>query len=412
MNEGCIPTKTLLRSAEIAQLMRRGAEFGVPVQEVAVDMATIVNRKEAIIRGIREGIYRNLARSGITLLEGTARFRSPTEIEVGDTVIQSEKTIIAAGSRTRIPTIDGLDEVDYLTSSDALNLFKVPESLIIVGGGYIALEYAQMYNGFGSRVTVLGRNPQIAKTEDQDIANTLARLMREDGIAVHTDAAVISMRQENGRKLVTVRVDGTQKEFQATDLLIATGRIPNGDQLHAASAGIELRESAVTVDEQLRTSASNIWAIGDVIGGWMFTHKATYEGPYAALNAIRDAKKTVDYRVIPRAIFTHPPIGAVGLTEKQAGNAGYEIAVGSYNFENSGRAQAIGEARGRIKVVAEKKSGKILGFHILGPHADDLIHEAAVAMTAGDGTLKAITSTIHIHPTLSEAVKAAAKKVR
>lgn len=301
--------------------------------------------------------------------------------------------------------------MNYLTSADGLNLRYVPESLIIIGGGYIALEYAQMYHGFGSKVTVLGRNPQVARTEDEDIANALAELMREIGIAIYTGTPVLRVRQENGYKIATANLNGVEKEFRATDLLVATGRVPNGDQLNSDAAGIKLQESAIVVDEELQTSAANIWAIGDAIGGWMFTHKATYEGPYAALNAVKNAGKTVDFRVVPRAIFTHPPIGAVGLTEKQARDAGYEVAVGTYRFEHSGRAQAMGETRGLIKVVAEAKSSKILGFHILGPHADDLIHETAVAMNTGDGTLNAITSTIHIHPTLSEAIKAAAKAV-
>lgn len=411
MNEGCIPTKTLVRSAEVAQLVRRAAEFGVSVRDMAVDMATVVNRKEAIIRGIREDIYRNLARSDITFIEGQAHFRSPVEIEVDERVIRADKAIIAAGSRTGIPPIEGLDQVDYLTSGAALDLRRVPESLIIVGGGYIALEYAQIFHAFGSRVTILGRNPQLAKTEDPDIANALAELMREDGITVYTGAPVIRVRQEGGYKVVTARIDGVEREFRASDLLIGVGRVPNGDQLNAEAAGVELRGTAVVADEQLRTSAPNIWAVGDVTGGWMFTHVATYEGPYAALNAVKGAGKVADYRVVPRAIFTNPPIGAVGLTEPQAREAGHDVAVGTFRFEWSGRAKAMGEAQGLIKVVAKARSGKILGFHILGPHADDLIHEAAVAMNTGDGTLKAVTSTIHIHPTLSEAVKSAAKAV-
>jgi len=392
--------------------MRRAVGFGVPVGEVAVDMETVVNRKESIIRGIREGIYRNLVRRGIAFIEGEAHFRSPVEIEVGERVVQADKVIIATGSRSGIPSVEGLDSVNYLTSADGLNLRYVPESLIIIGGGYIALEYAQMYHGFGSKVTVLGRNPQVARTEDEDIANALAKLMREAGITIHTGTPVLRVRQENGYKIATANLNGIEKEFRATDLLVASGRVPNGDQLNVDAAGMKLQGSAIVVDDKLQTAASNIWAIGDVIGGWMFTHKATYEGPYAALNAVKNAGKTVDYRVVPRAIFTHPPIGAVGLTEKQARDAGHEVTVGTYRFENSGRAQAIGEARGLIKVIVEAKSRKILGFHILGQHADDLIHEAAVAMNTGDGTVKAITSTIHIYPTLSEAVKAAAKAVR
>ena len=413
MNEGCIPSKTLLRSAEVAALMRRAAEFGVPVQEVAVDMPTVVNRKEMLIRGIREGLYRNIANnSAIKLVEGEARFKSPVELEIGDTLYQADKSIIAAGSRIGMPSIEGLDEVDYLTSREGLDLRYVPSSMIIVGGGYVALEFAQMYNSFGSHVTLLGRNPQIAPGEDTDIANALADIMREDGVELYTNAPVNRIYEEHGTKVTIAEIDGEEREFRAESLLIATGRTPNGDQLALENTDAALNSTAIETDEQLRTGDPHIWALGDVTGGYMFTHMATAEGPYAALNAVKDAGRVVDYRVVPRAIFTNPAIASVGLTEQEARDAGHDVSIGLHQMEWTGRARANGESRGLIKAIADNKDGRILGFHILAAHADDLIHEAVIAMNVGDGTLENITRSIHIHPTLGEAVKDAAKRAR
>lgn len=413
MNEGCIPSKTLLRSAEVAALMRRAAEFGVPVQPVPVDMPTIVNRKEMIIRGIREGLYRNIAGSGaITLVEGEARFRSPEEIEVGEAVYRVDRTIIAAGSRTGIPLIEGLDRVDYLTSRQALDLRYVPSSMIIVGGGYVALEFAQIYNSFGSRVALLGRNRQIAPSEDADIANALADILRDDGIDLHTSAPVKSVRQEHGVKIAVAEIAGQEREFRAEVLLIATGRTPNGDQLALENTQVQLKGTAIVADEQLHTGDPHIWALGDVTGGYMFTHMATAEGPYAALNAVQNAGKVMDYRVVPRAIFTNPAIASVGLTEQEAREAGHDVAVGRFKMEDSGRARALGELRGLMKAVVDDRDGRILGFHILAAHADDLVHEVVAAMSVGQGTIDAITQSIHIHPTLGEAVKNTAKNAR
>ncbi len=393
--------------------MRRAAEFGVPVTEVAVDLPTVINRKEMLIRGIREDLYRDLANNhAITYMEDEARFRSPVELEIGGKVFRVEKSIVAAGSRIGIPEIQGLDRVAYLTSRSGLDLRKVPTSMVIIGGGYVALEFAQMYSGFGTQVTIVGRNSQIAPTEDADLAEALADIMREDGIRIHTGATVQQVFERDGSKVVEADLDGQRVDFRAETVLVATGRVPNGDQLRLENTDVRMNDTAIEADAQLRTADPHVWALGDVTGGYMFTHMATAEGPYAALNAVKDAGKKVDYRVVPRVIFTDPPLASVGMTEGQAREAGYDVKVGVHKMAWTGRARAHGESRGLIKALADPANGRILGFHILGARADDLIHEAVIAMNAGEGTLSALTGSIHVHPTMSEALKSVAKAAR
>lgn len=393
---------------------RRAAEFGVEVNgEVRFNLAQAVARKDAIVQGIIGGIYGALDRrqEAITLLRGEARFLNDHEVDTGEGRISFEKAIIAVGARNVTPPINGLATIDYLTNRTALLLEKLPASMVIIGGGYIGLEFAQMYSRFGTQVTLLGRNRQLAPGEDEELAALLANYLREEGINIYTNAPVTEVKTDGAGKVVTALVDGTETNFQAEAVLLAAGRGGNTDNLNLQAAGFEANERGfIAVDEQLRTGQPHIWAIGDVKGGWMFTHVATYDGPLAALNAVKGLGKSVDYRVVPRAIFTDPTLAAVGLTEAEARTQGYDISVGSVPADGA-RAKAIGDNRGRLKAVVNQKTGEILGFHILAPHGDDLLHEAVAAMH-NHGSIERISKSIHIHPTLSEMVKSAAKAAR
>ena len=283
--------------------------------------------------------------------------------------------------------------------------------MIIVGGGYVGIEFAQMYGRFGTRVTLLGRNSRLAPTEDPDLAQLLAGYLREEDIQVYTNAPVTSLRKDGHESVASAVVDGEEKEFRAEVVLQAAGRVGNTDRLDLEAAGVEtLAKGFVQVDDRLTTSQPNISAIGDVKGGWMFTHVATYDGPIAALNAVKGAGRSVDYRVVPRVIFSDPALAAVGLTETEASEQGYDVAVGSVPVQGA-RSLAIGDHRGRLKAVVNQADGEILGFHILAPHGDDLLHEVVAAMH-DHGRIERIGKSVHAHPTLSEMVKAAAKAAK
>ena len=393
---------------------RRAAEFGVEVDgSVRFDLRKAVARKDRIVKGIHDSIYSALNRrtEAITFLRGQARFLNDHEIDTGEQRLSFDKAIIATGARRQIPSIEGLEQIDYLTNESALLLEELPKRMVVVGGGYVGIEFAQMYGRFGTQVTLLGRNQHLAPGEDPELAVLLADYLREEKIAVHTNAPALRVHKAGSDTIATVLVDGVEREFACDALLLATGRVGNTDTLGLVEAGVAAEDRGfVTVNEQLQTSQPNIWAIGDVKGGWMFTHVATYDGPIAALNAIKGQSRTVDYRVVPRAIFSSPTLAAVGLTAEEAQKQGYDVLVGAVSA-TGGRSNTIGDTRGKLKAVVNKADGEILGFHVLAPHGDDLLHEAVAAMH-GKGTIDRISKSIHIHPTLSELVKSAARAAR
>jgi pyruvate/2-oxoglutarate dehydrogenase complex dihydrolipoamide dehydrogenase (E3) component len=393
---------------------RRAAEFGVEIAgDVRFNLRKAMARKDQIVAGIHKGIYGALERrkEAITFLRGQAKFLNEHEIDTGDGRLSFDKAIIATGARRQIPQIAGLEQVDYLTNESALQLETLPNRLVVVGGGYVGIEFAQMYGRFGTQVTLLGRNTHLAPGEDPELADLLAGYLREEGLDVYTDAPVLRVRQDGAGTIVTARIDNAEREFACDALLLATGRVGNTDTLGLVEAGVLAEKRGfVSVNEQLQTSQPNIWAIGDVKGGWMFTHVATYDGPLAALNAVKGQGRTVDYRVVPRAIFSSPTLAAVGLTVQEAQAQGYDVLVGEASAVG-GRSHAIGDTRGKLKAVVNKANDEILGFHVLAPHGDDLLHEAVTAMH-GNGTIDRISKSIHVHPTLSELVKSAARAAR
>lgn len=405
----------MIRSAEVMHTVaRRAAEFGVEIEgRIRFNLKTAVRRKDDIVQGIVDGIYSALRRrqEAITFLRGEARFLNDHEIDTGDDRLSFGKAIIAVGARNAVPPINGLDGIEYLTNRSALLLQDLPARLAIIGGGYIGLEFAQMYARFGTRVTLLGRNSHLAPGEDAELSGLLANYLRDEGIAVHTAAPVRTVQPRGAEKVVTAQINGTPTDFVADVVLLAAGRVGNTDSLNLQAAGIGVtKQGFVEVDAQLCTAQPHIWAIGDVKGGRMFTHVATYDGPIAALNAVKGLGKTADYRVVPRVIFTDPAFAAVGLTEAEARAQGYDVAVGSAPADGA-RAKAIGDNRGQLTAVVNRENNEILGFHILAPHGDTLLHEAVVAMHH-HGSIERISKSIHAHPTLSEMVKSAAKAVR
>jgi pyruvate/2-oxoglutarate dehydrogenase complex dihydrolipoamide dehydrogenase (E3) component len=385
---------------------------GVDPDEIRFDLAAAVDRKDQIVQGIIDGIHKNLElNKNITFINGQAEFTSPVDIRVNGKTITSKKAILAVGSRQFIPDIPGFDETGYITNNEGLQLRELPETMIIIGGGYIGVEFAQMYSRFGTQVTILGRAPRLMKKDEPELSEQLANILVQEGIEVHTSAEVVRAGREADQRFVIARIAGQEHRFKAAEILLAAGRVARVNNLGLEQAGVEMEGDFIKVDGQLRTRCKNIWSLGDANGGYMFTHRATYDGPIAALNAVKGDGKNVDYRVLPRAVFSEPALASVGLTEEEAIRAGYEVKSGVAYFKNSGRAKAIAQTEGLAKIVVESKTNEILGGHILGPHADDLIHEVVVAMQ-GEGKLETLTKSIHIHPTLSEAIKDAAKAAR
>lgn len=393
----------------------RAAEFGVRgvvPQALSFDLAAAMQRKDAIVAGIVAGIQRNIQRNnGIDFITGRAEFTSPVDLKVDGKALQADKTILAIGAAAVTPPIPGLEEAGYITNNEALQLSTTPTSMIIIGGGYIGVEFAQMYSRFGTKVTLLGRAPRVMRNEEPELSEYLGKLLADEGIELHTSAVVKTAGKTNGQRYVTAQVDGIEKRFESDVILLAAGRTARVADLGLDVAGVEMNGPFLSTNEQLQTTAPNIWSLGDANGGYLFTHRAIYDGPIAALNAVKGLGKTVDYRVVPRAAFTEPALASVGITEQEARDAGNEVKIGIEHFADYGRAQAIGETEGMVKLVVDAKNNQILGGHILGPHADMLIHQVAIAMHE-NGTLDRLTKTIHVHPTLSEVVKGAAKAAR
>ena len=385
---------------------------GVDPSRISFDLAAAVARKDEIVRRIIDGIYGWVNRSdNISFIRGRAEFDSPVDIRVDGRRISATKSILAPGSRTGDVTIPGLREVGFLTNHEGLELKELPGSMTIIGAGYIGVEFAQMYARYGTRVTLLSRSSGVMSHEEPELSEALAEILVRDGVDLRLGVPAIGAERNGDKRVVVAEVEGREHRFESDVILYAAGRVPRVDGLGLSETGVEVGSHGIRADAMLKTTAENIWSLGDVNGGAMFTHRAVYDGPIAALNAVRDEGRTVDYRVVPRAVFTQPALASVGLTEREATEAGHEVKTAVRTFESSGRARALGETEGLLKFIADAETGELLGGHILGPHADILIHELVVAMH-DRGTAEPMARSIHIHPTLSEMVKDAARGLR
>jgi dihydrolipoamide dehydrogenase len=384
--------------------MKRAKEFGLKADNIGFDYAQVKQRKDEIVaKLVGPRFERYLQRAGVRVFRGEASFVSPYEIEVGDEVVDSDHFIVATGSLPVIPPIPGLPETGYITSTEALDLTELPSSFLIIGAGAIGLEFAQAFISFESSVIVLELADRILTTEDEAISSMLARYLTEQGVNIQTKTRVLRAEKRSGKKVVLCETPEGRKSFEGSEILVATGRRPYFNGLNLDAVGVKVSKRGVVVDNCLKSSVPHIFAAGDAVGAYQFSHVAAYEGELAGANAAGKMSSAVDYRVVPRATFTYPEVGSVGLTENQAREQGREIAVSTFPFGSLGKALALGEAKGLVKIIAETEAGQILGAHILGPQAGDLVHELAVAMfnrvTAGE-----LAKVIHIHPTLPEAV--------
>lgn len=403
VNYGCIPTKTLVASAHAAHLARRGADFGIGTGEVSVDMAAVKARKDKISGGDREGLENWLAgMEGATLIRGHARFESPNTIRVDDQLLEADRIFLNVGGRAVVPDMPGLADVDYLTNVGILDLDVVPEHLVIIGGSYIALEFAQMYRRFGAQVTVVEKGPRLTGREDEDVSAAIKDILEAEGIAVVVGADAISFaKQENG---IAVTPSKGAEPIIGSHVLIAVGRIPNTDDLGLDAAGVETDSRGyVVVDDQLRTSAPHIWAMGDCNGKGAFTHTSYNDFEIVAANLLDDDPRRVSDRITTYALYIDPPLGRAGLTVDQVRKSGRKALVGKRPMTRVGRAVEKGETQGFMKVVVDAETQEILGASILGVGGDEVVHLILDVMTA-KLPYTAISRTMHIHPTVSELV--------
>jgi pyruvate/2-oxoglutarate dehydrogenase complex dihydrolipoamide dehydrogenase (E3) component len=404
VNYGCIPTKTLVASAHAANMARRGADFGVIVPDVRVDMAKVKARKDQIMLDDRHGVENWITgMPGATLIRGHARFTGPRTLRIDDDrEISADRVFLNVGGRAVVPDIPGLADVDYLTNVGILELDTVPEHLVIIGGSYIALEFAQMYRRFGAEVTVVERGPRLTPREDEDVSAAIKDILENEGIAVVLDASSMRItRAANGFDL-TPR-DGADP-VAGTRLLVATGRRPNTDDLGLDAAGVQTDDRGyIVVDDQLRTNVEGIWAMGDCNGRGAFTHTSYNDFEIVAANLLDGEPRRVSDRITTYALYIDPPLGRAGMTVEEVRRSGRPALVGKRPMTRVGRAVEKGETQGFMKVVVDAETEEILGAAVLGVGGDEVIHGILDVMSAG-ASYRTLTHTVHIHPTVSELV--------
>jgi dihydrolipoamide dehydrogenase len=412
LNWGCIPTKALLRGVELLESLEASKDFGIHVGEVSVDFSKLMARKDRAVKTLVSGVSGLMKSNGIEVIKGKARLISPQNMEVIDEkqqklAFQAQKIIIATGSVSADLPIPGAKLPGVIDSNGALQLTQVPESMVIIGAGPIGLEFGTIYAALGARVTILEMLPQILPSEDPEVASSLDKSLRRFKIQTLTGCRVEEIREESEgrRKVVAIAGEG-EKTFETQYVLVAVGRGPNVEGLGLEQAGVRFGKKGIEVNEKLETNVPGIYAIGDVTGQWLLAHFAMAQGQVAAENALGH-EAYMDSRVVPRCVYTLPEVAAVGMTETQAKDAGHELKVGRFPFAANGKATILGERSGLVKIVAETKYDEILGVHIFGPHATDLIGEAVTVMGL-EGTAPDMAQAIHPHPTLTEAMMEAA----
>lgn len=410
---GCMPTKTMLRSAEIAQLVRESSVLGIDTSPPHINWSRIVQRTKNLVKEFAEHRQHSAnSLKGVEIIRDWATFESPTSIRLSNQNVSADRFVISTGSVPRTPKSDplnqvpGLEEAGYITSDNILDMPELPQSLLILGGGAIAVEFAQLFCRLGVNITVIQRSPLVLSKIDSDISKALMRYLEHEGVRFVTETQLEKVELQSGLKTCTLRRNGRTESYSAEEILLAVGRQPAIAELKCANAGVECDNGWVIVDEYLRTSNQNIFAGGDVVGGpiigaHQLVHVAVQQGEIIGRNASNGCQHKFDRRLIPEAVFTDPAVGVVGLTDKEAMALNIPIITAVESFEEQGKALTRGQAKGLVKMIANKRTGEILGVHILGPEGADLIHEAIVLMHFR-ATVYDLISIPHLHPTLAE----------
>jgi dihydrolipoamide dehydrogenase len=428
LNWGCIPTKAMLRSADVFETLQHAQDFGILADNVRLDYAKVLQRKDTIVKGLTDGVGQLLKANGVTVYNGHARFTAPTTLDITGVgkaplgqggplynapadangqpkqSVEAKNVIVATGSMPASLPIPGSDLPGVINSDGAFMLKEVPKRIVIIGGGAVGTEWATLFAAFGSEVTLVELLPTLLPLEDEDMGKTLARSFQKRGMKVATGSTVSKIEEAKGKQLKVTITDKDGKNEQTVDVdnvLIGVSRRPNVIDLDLERAGVKTdRRGYIEVDERMRTNVQTVFAIGDVVGKIQLAHVATHQGLIAA-GVIAGHDEKMDYKAVPGATFTHPEVASVGLSEAKARDAGHDVITGKFPFAALGRAQTYGNTEGLVKVVADRKYGEILGVHIIGPSASDLIPEAVLALTL-EATLEDIANAIHAHPTLGE----------
>jgi pyruvate/2-oxoglutarate dehydrogenase complex dihydrolipoamide dehydrogenase (E3) component len=405
VNTGCTPTKAIVASAYAAHLARRAGDFGVSAGPVGVDFAAVMARKDKVVGASRSGLEAWLkGMANCTVVEGHARFLSPTTVRVGGDVLEGTRFFINVGCRAVVPDFPGLDQARPLTNKTLLELDALPRRLVVVGGSYIGLEFAQVFRRFGAAVAVVEKAPRLISREDADVSDAIREILEAEGIEIRLNAECIRFAAHGADIAVGVNCSSGEPEEVGSHVLLAVGRRPNTEDLGLEAAGVAVdAHGFIIVDEALRTSAPNIWALGDCNGRGAFTHTSYNDFEIAAANLLDGAKRRVSDRIPAYALYIDPPLGRVGLTEAEARAKGHAVRIGYRPMTRVGRAAEKGETRGFMKVVVDRDADAILGAAILGVGGDEAIHGVIEAMNAGV-TAAAYTRAVAIHPTVSELV--------
>jgi pyruvate/2-oxoglutarate dehydrogenase complex dihydrolipoamide dehydrogenase (E3) component len=406
VNTGCMPTKTLVASAYAAHLARRAADYGVNVGgPISVDVAVARGRAAKVTLDNRAKVTAWLeGMDGLTFLRGQARFESPDTLRVGETLLTAPRIFLNIGGRASVPPLPGVETVPFLNNSSMLALEELPEHLLVVGGSYIGLEFAQIYRRFGSRVTVVERQARLIGREDEEISEAIRAILEGEGIAVRTSAECIRLMQQDGRPGIGLDCENGPPELQGSHILLAVGRTPNTDDLGLEAAGVEADgRGYVQVNDRLETSVRGIWALGDCNGRGAFTHTAYNDFEIVAANLLDGADRKLSDRITAYALYVDPPLGRVGLTEAEAKAHGYKVLVGKRPMTDVGRAIEKGETQGLMKLVADAETRAILGAAILGPGGDEAIHGVIDMMNVG-ATIDQLAWSVPVHPTVSELI--------
>lgn len=406
VNVGCIPTKALVASARAAHMARRGSDFGVTIDgSITVDMKQVKARKDAIVKQSNDGVTNWLkSMENLTVYEGHGRLESANAVSVNGERLEADKIVLNVGGRATVPDMPGINDVDYLTNTGMMDVDVLPEHLIIIGGSYIGLEFAQMYRRFGSRVTVVEMAPKLIGREDDDVSTTVHEILTQDGIDIRLSASCIGLAKRGGQIVVTADCEPGAEDIVGSHVLLAVGRKPNTDDLGLDAAGVETdARGYITVDDGLQTNVPGIWAIGDVNGRGAFTHTAYNDYEILAANMFDNDPRKVSDRITTYGLFIDPPLGRVGMTEAQVRESGRKALVGKMMMARVGRARERGETQGFMKVLIDAETDRILGGTILGIGGDEAIH-ALIDIMYADAPYTVIQRAVPIHPTVSELI--------
>ena len=422
LNRGCIPTKAMLSSADAYDLIvNRSKEMGINVGEASLDYPKVLDRRDRIVKQLVSGVGFLMKSHNIQVLKGTARLvnRNTIEVALADgpdgsragkkESVSSRNIIIATGSEPVKLPIPGLEGENVWDSDGALKATEVPKNLLIIGGGAIGLEWGYMFRKFGAEVTIVELMSQILPLTDSEVAQELRKILEKDGIRILTESRATKVERKSGRESATILTGEKEQEIVADKILVAVGRRPACEGLGLEELGIACDRGRIVVNERMQTNVPGVYAIGDVVGGALLAHKASEEGVVAAEN-IMGRESTMSYKTVVNAVYTEPEVATVGISEDAAKSQGLDYSVGKFFFRANGKALGLGMRDGFVKFIADSKYGEILGCHIIGPHATDLIHEVVIGMEA-EATIDVIGRAIHAHPTLAEVVHEAALDV-